>query len=182
MGLGKKIKKCRKDKGYSLRQLATKVDLSASFLSQIEQAKASPSIENLKKIANELDVRVSSLIEDEDDKKGTDVVKKDERDKVESIDSKTMISLLTTSNIEKHMEPILYEIEPGGESGRDYYTHSGEEFIFVLEGKLEIQIENKVYNLDEGDSFYFKSTLKHKFRNSGDTLARAIWVVTPPTF
>ena len=101
---------------------------------------------------------------------------------MESIDSKTMISLLTTSNIEKHMEPILYEIEPGGESGRDYYTHNGEEFIFVLEGQIEVQIESKKYILDEGDSLYFKSTQKHKFRNVGDRLVRAIWVVTPPTF
>ena len=88
------------------------------------------------------------MIEEEDEKKDTDVVKKDERNKVESIDSKTMISLLTTSNIEKHMEPILYEIEPGGESGRGYYTHNGEEFIFVLEGQLEVQIESKSYLLD----------------------------------
>jgi len=182
MALGEKIKKCRKDKGYSLRLLASKVNLSASFLSQIEQSKASPSIENLKKIANELDVRVSSLIEEDDEKKDTDVVRKAERNKVESIDSKTMISLLTTSNIEKHMEPILYEIEPGGESGRDYYTHNGEEFIFVLEGQLEVQIESKIYELEEGDSLYFKSTQKHKFRNVGDRLSRAIWVVTPPTF
>jgi quercetin dioxygenase-like cupin family protein len=156
--------------------------LSASFLSQIEQSKASPSIENLKKIATELDVRVSSLIEDDDERKDTVVVRKKDRNKVESLGSKTMISLLTTSDIEKHMEPILYEMEPGGESGRDCYTHNGEEFIFVLEGQLEVEIEKKSYILDEGDSLYFKSTQRHKFRNPGDYLVRAIWVVTPPTF
>jgi transcriptional regulator with XRE-family HTH domain len=182
MSLGEKIKTCRKDKGYSLRLLASKVELSASFLSQIEQGKASPSIENLKKIANELDVRVSFLIEEEDEKRDTDIVKKDERNKVESIDSKTMISLLTTSHIEKHMEPILYEIEVGGESGRDYYTHNGEEFIFILEGKLEVYIEQKTYVLEEGDSLYFKSTQRHRFKNTGDVLVKALWVVTPPTF
>jgi len=69
MNLGEKIKKIRNEKGFSLRDLAGKVDLSASFLSQIEQGKASPSIENLKKIANCLDVRVSYLIEDEEVKK-----------------------------------------------------------------------------------------------------------------
>ena len=69
MNLGEKIKKIRNGKSFSLRDLAGKVDLSASFLSQIEQGKASPSIENLKKIANCLDVRVSYLIEDEEVKK-----------------------------------------------------------------------------------------------------------------
>jgi len=67
MTIGEKLKKSRNDKGMSLRELATKVELSASFLSQIEQGKASPSIENLKKIAHTLDVRVAYLIEDEED-------------------------------------------------------------------------------------------------------------------
>ena len=67
MTIGEKLKKSRNDKGMSLRELATKVELSASFLSQIEQGKASPSIENLKKIAHTLDVRVAYLLEDEDD-------------------------------------------------------------------------------------------------------------------
>ena len=59
MTIGERIKKKRNEKGFSLRELAGKVDLSASFLSQIEQGKASPSIENLKKIANYLEVKVS---------------------------------------------------------------------------------------------------------------------------
>ncbi len=182
MSLGERIKKNRNEKGFSLRDLAAKVDLSASFLSQIEQGKASPSIENLKKIATCLDVRVSYLIEDDEVKKNTDVMRKDERHAIESIDSNTKISLLTSSNIEKNMEPILYEIAPGGQSGRDYYTHPGEEFIFILEGELDVFINETVHTLYEGDSLYFKSSQKHRFVNNGSKLAKAVWVVTPPTF
>lgn len=182
MSIGSRIKRSRNDKSLSLRELATMVDLSASFLSQIEQGKASPSIENLKKIATALDVRVSYLIEDEEVKKSSDLIRKKDRKFIESIDSNTTISLLTSSNIEKSMEPILYEIEPGGESGRSFYTHPGEEFIFILEGTLDIYIEEVVHTLYEGDSFYFKSTQRHRFKNNGDKLARALWVVNPPTF
>lgn len=182
MSIGDRIKRCRNEKGLSLRDLAIMVDLSASFLSQIEQGKASPSIENLKKIANSLDVRVSYLIEDEEVKKNSDVIKKEERRYVESIDSNTKIALLTSSNIEKNMEPILYEIGPGGESGRNYFNHPGEEFIFILEGKLDVYIEDTIHSLKEGDSLYFKSTENHRFKNNTDKLTRAIWVVTPPTF
>lgn len=182
MSLGERIKRNRNEKGLSLRDLAGRVDLSASFLSQIEQGKASPSIENLKKIANCLDVRVSYLIEDDEAKKDTDIMRKDERHVIESIDSNTKISLLTSSDIEKNMEPILYEIAPGGESGRDYYTHPGEEFIFILEGDLDIFINDVVHKLTEGDSLYFKSSQKHRFVNNGKKMAKAIWVVTPPTF
>lgn len=182
MSIGERIKKSRNEKSLSLRELATMVDLSASFLSQIEQGKASPSIENLKKIANSLDVRVSYLIEDEEVKKNSDLMRKADRKFVESIDSNTTLSLLTSSNIEKSMEPILYEIGPGGESGRSFYTHFGEEFIFILEGSLDIYLDEVVHTLYEGDSFYFKSTQKHRFKNNTDKKTRAIWVVNPPTF
>lgn len=182
MNLGKKIKKIRNERAFSLRDLASQVDLSASFLSQIEQGKASPSIENLKKIANCLDVKVSYLIEDEEVKKDTVLIRKNERDSIESIDSNTKISLLTSNDIDKHMEPIYYEIGPKGESGRDYFSHPGEEFVFVLQGNLEVYINDKRYALEEGDSLYFKSSQKHKFTNQTDEIAKVLWVVTPPTF
>lgn len=182
MSLGERIKKNRNEKGYSLRDLAGKVNLSASFLSQIEQGKASPSIENLKKIATCLDVRVSYLIEDDEVKQNTDVMRKNERHVVESIDSNTKMSLLSSTKIEKNMEPILYEIGPGGESGRDFFTHPGEEFIFIISGVLDVHINEKVHTLNEGDSLYFKSTQKHRFKNNSDVMAKALWVVTPPTF
>ena len=111
-----------------------------------------------------------------------EVVKKDERKYIESIDSNTKMALLTTSNIDKTMEPILYEIGPKGESGRSFYTHNGEEFIFIIEGKLDVYIDETVYSLNEGDSLYFKSSQKHRFKNTTDKLTRAIWVVNPPTF
>lgn len=180
--IGERIKKSRNDKGLSLRELASRVDLSASFLSQIEQGKASPSIENLKKIATSLDVKVSYLIEDEEETKNMEVVKKNERKYIESVDSNTKMALLTTSNIDKTMEPILYEIGPNGESGRSFYTHNGEEFIFILEGSLDVYIDEVVHSLNEGDSLYFKSSQKHRFKNSTNKLTRAIWVVNPPTF
>ena len=182
MTIGERIKKKRNEKGFSLRELAGKVDLSASFLSQIEQGKASPSIEILKKIANYLEVKVSYLIEEEDEALGSFHIKKEDRKYVESIDSKTSIALLTSSKIEKNMEPIMYEIKPGGESGRGFFNHNGEEFIYIVEGTLDIYIEDQLTTLNEGDSFYFKSSLNHRFKNNGKKLTKAIWIVTPPTF
>ena len=182
MTIGERINKKRNEKGFSLRELAGKVDLSASFLSQIEQGKASPSIENLKKIANYLEVKVSYLIEEEDEALGSFHIKKEDRKYVESIDSKTSIALLTSSKIEKNMEPIMYEIKPGGESGRGFFNHNGEEFIYIVEGTLDIYIEDQLTTLNEGDSFYFKSSLNHRFKNNGKKLTKAIWIVTPPTF
>lgn len=183
MTIGEKLKKSRNEKGMSLRELATKVELSASFLSQIEQGKASPSIENLKKIATTLDVRVSYLIEDEEDEiKNIHYTKKDEVKYLESKGSNTKMALLMPKNKEKNMEPIIYEIGINGESGRDFYSHGGEEFIYILDGELDVYIADKKYKLKEGDSLYFKSQIKHRFKNTSKKEVRALWVVSPPTF
>lgn len=140
MTIGEKLKKSRNDRGMSLRELARKLELSASFLSQIEQGKASPSIENLKKIAHTLDVRVAYLIEDEeDDIRNIEYVKKENVRYIESLDSNIKMGILLSSNREKNIEPIIYEIGIDGESGRDFYSHgSSEEFIYILEGDLEL--------------------------------------------
>ncbi len=175
MTLGERIKKVRNEKNLSLRDLAANLELSASFLSQIEQGKASPSIENLKKIANSLDCKVSYLIEDEEEKKDTVLIRAKDRNVVESMDSKAKISLLTSSDIEKSMEPILYEIMPEGESGKDFYHHNGEEFVFVIEGELDVYINDDLYHLEQGDSIYFKSNQKHKFKNLSYILAEYSW-------
>ena len=84
---------------------------------------------------------------------------------------------------EKNMEPIIYEIGIDGESGRDFYSHgTSEEFIYILEGELEVYVANKKYKLSKGDSLYFKSSLKHRFKNTSKKEVKALWVVSPPTF
>ena len=110
------------------------------------------------------------------------MIRENERHVLESIDSKAKISLLTSSDIEKTMEPILYEILPDGESGKDFYHHNGEEFVFVIEGELEVYINEDLYSLKKGDSIYFKSNQKHKFKNNSNKVTRALWVVNPPSF
>lgn len=183
MTIGEKLKKSRNEKGMSLRELATRVELSASFLSQIEQGKASPSIENLKKIANTLDVRVSYLIEDEDDEiRNIQYIKENEMRYLESRGSNIRMALLMPTNKEKNMEPIIYEIGINGESGRDFYSHGGEEFIYIVDGELDVYIADKKYNLSKGDSLYFKSHLQHRFKNTSKKPVKALWVVSPPTF
>ena len=93
------------------------------------------------------------------------------------------MGILLSNNREKNMEPIIYEIGIDGESGRDFYSHgSSEEFIYILEGELEVYVANKKYKLSKGDSLYFKSSLKHRFKNTSKTEVKALWVVSPPTF
>lgn len=180
--IGEKLKKSRNDKNISLRELAAKVELSASFLSQIEQGKASPSIENLKKIANSLDVKVGYLIDEEEDlERNVQFLRSEEIRYAESKGSNTKLSLLVNLR-EKNIEPIMYEIAPNGESGKDFYSHAGEEFVYIIEGELEVYIEDTTYHLRKGDMLYFKSNIRHRFKNKTKKQVKALWVVSPPTF
>lgn len=81
-----------------------------------------------------------------------------------------------------NMEPHLFRIAPGATSGGSY-DHEGEEFIFMLQGKLEIWLDEvERYIMEAGDSLYFESTQAHRWKNVGTNEALLLWVNTPPTF
>ena len=79
------------------------------------------------------------------------------------------------------MEPILVEIGPGGETAEDD-PHEGEEFGYVLSGSVQVIIGDRVERVRKDESFYFKPTESHRLRNPGKTVARVLWVSTPPSF
>ena len=79
------------------------------------------------------------------------------------------------------MEPHLFRIAPQTYSGESY-THVGEEFLYVLQGVLEIVLRAESYTLKPGDSFYFESSVPHKWGNPGSSETWVLWVNTPPTF
>jgi mannose-6-phosphate isomerase-like protein (cupin superfamily) len=79
------------------------------------------------------------------------------------------------------MEPHLFRIAPGAGSG-DSYAHEGEEFLFLLRGELHIALEDEGYDLKSGDSFYFESSVPHRWANPGRSETWVLWVNTPPTF
>jgi mannose-6-phosphate isomerase-like protein (cupin superfamily) len=79
------------------------------------------------------------------------------------------------------MQPFHNVIKPGGGS-KGSYSHVGEEFGIVLEGKLEINLNGKAYRLKKNDSFYFSSQTPHSWSNPGKRKTVVIWVTSPPTF
>ncbi len=77
----------------------------------------------------------------------------------------------------KSMEPFLVEFERKGREEVSFYSHEGEEFIFVLEGNLEFQTKDEVHQLKAGDSLYFESDVPHGYRALGRRNAKAIAVI-----
>jgi quercetin dioxygenase-like cupin family protein len=79
------------------------------------------------------------------------------------------------------MEPHLFRIAPKAGSGESY-AHVGEEFLYVLRGAFQVSLDRQEYRLKPGDSFYFESTVPHRWTNPGKTETWVLWVNTPPTF
>ena len=178
--LGEKLKAVRKERAYSLEDLARLTGFSKSFLSQIENGKNSPSIASLKKITAALAISIGELF-DEDRGEQVYIQRKADRRPLEGVKDKVIFEFVSSRVANRKMEPLFFSLLPGGESEGEY-CHDGEEFGTVLEGTLHFQIAGKEHVLEAGDSIYFSSSLPHRWRNEGPGLMRALWVITPPTF
>lgn len=178
--LGERIKNKREKLHMRLNELAKKVGISASALSQIEKAKAFPSIVTLKSIADNLYTTVGELIGENEILTNNPLVKFNEKSFVEKNESGTSLFLLSNHGNGKQMETFLVEFEKNGGSEGIMKNHPGQEFCFVLSGKIEFTVDDKIYLLEEKDSFYFNSARQHNARNVSPGKSQIIWIVTPP--
>lgn len=182
------IKRIRKSKGITLQEMSNRTGISVNHLSQIERGKTNPSIGTLKKITNVLGVPSMSLGNEgngpplsPNNQKKAQVVRQDMRKMLVYPKSKTKVYLLTP-DLQRQLEVILSESEPEEQGPEEWYSHEGEEFGFVLEGELEVTVDDEVYVLKEGDSISYRSHLPHRMKRIGDAPCKSIWVVTPPSF
>lgn len=179
MELGSRIRARRQELGLSLRELAERVNLTASFLSQIERDLTSPSIESLRKISDALEVPIFFFLLESDDR--CPVVRRDGRATLTLPDSNLTYELLTP-DLNRQMEAFLAERQPGEEKITIPLRQQTEEFIYVLQGQLEIQIGEEVYHLGSGDTVYFEGAMLRRLAALGDQTLRFISVITPPIF
>ncbi len=179
--LGARIRHYRKQKKLTLKQVAAKAECSDVFISQVERGLASPSIASLKRIANAIEVNLITLIQIDEDQADRVVTRENERLQFKFPKSEVYSELLTTNIRNKQMQPLYKIVKPGAGSDGTY-RHNGEEMGFILEGTLELTVDDQVYDLKPGDSFYFKSSRQHGYRNKGKTETRLLWIITPPTF
>ncbi|MGM0438258.1 MAG: helix-turn-helix domain-containing protein [Bacillota bacterium] len=175
--MGNKIRKLRKDSSLSLAELSQKINKTSSYLSQIERGLAEPSLNALRQIAEALDTPIFYFLVDEKDY--NTVVRKEERKKMEIPGSNLDIELISASR-NRQIEMIEAKLGVGKETKREKNTYEGEECILVKNGELKIEIGKEKYNLKEGDSIYFLSSLPHKITNIGEEKLVFISAITPP--
>lgn len=175
--IGRRLRRLRLQKSYSLSQVASAVDVSIGFLSAIERDQMTASVATLRRLARFYQIKILSLFDPSDANPGR--VTPGER-KILDAGPGVRMELLSWGNT--MMEPHLFRIAPSAGSGESY-AHEGEEFLYILRGKLEISIaDSERLCLQEGDSFYFESSNEHRWRNPGKKDALVLWVNTPPTF
>lgn len=176
MEIGVKIRELRLRKQLTQEELADRCDLTKGFISQLENDANSPSIATLKDILDCLGCSLTDFFADEQD---AVVFTPDDTFEKES-DGMTIRWLVPTSQ-KNAMEPILMTLKSGATSDNDM-PHEGEEFGFVLSGKIVLTIGKNEYACSEGDSFYFRSGKSHSVRNAGESDARILWISCPPNF
>jgi transcriptional regulator with XRE-family HTH domain len=182
--LGPAIRCLRQEKGLTLAQLAERSGLSIGHLSQVERSLSTPTIRQLQAIGAAMGVRIGWFFREPEatpSDPGRVVVRAAER-KTLRYDGLGMTDFLLTPGLEGRIELILAELEPGAASGDEPYSHEGEEAGLVVEGELELWVDEERHLLRAGDSFAFASTRPHRYRNPGRATARVVWAVTPPSY
>ncbi|AMC94194.1 Cro/Cl family transcriptional regulator [Erysipelothrix larvae] len=177
MEIGKKIKRYRIQNGLTLEELASRCELSKGFLSQLENDLTSPSIATLSDIVEALGMDLSRFFEEESSEQI--VFKKDDFFVDERENSK--IHWIVPNAQKNEMEPILLELGQGAESN-EIAPHEGEEFGYVLMGKVTLVYGDESYVIKKGQTFYIKGNKGHLLRNDYPQQVQVLWVCTPPVF
>lgn len=177
--IGQKIRKRRADFGFSLRDLAQKTGLTASFISQVERGVTSPSLNSLRKIAEALEVPLLHFMTDTS--RRSPVVRANARPHLDLDDSAVRYSMLTP-DLSHKMEAIYGCLETC--SGNIVRTLSvpTEEFIHILSGSLKVVVGEEEYILAPGDSIYFEGHALKELSCASDQPVNWISVITPPVF
>lgn len=182
--IGRKIRELRKKMGFVLQDLSERTGLSKPLLSQIEKEMVSPPIATLLKISKALNTNISFFFQNDGSEEKVVVVRKDESKVIDSRyfgreESGYYYEALAFKKPKKYMEPFLVEFKRKRADQVSYFSHDGEEFVYLLEGTLEFRTEHLKYVLYPGDSLYFESSVPHAFRALERKNARALAVVYP---
>ena len=186
--IGAKIKNIRESKQLSIEEVAERSGLGIEQIERIEGNLDFPSLAPLIKIARVLGVRLGTFLDDQAELGPVVCRKKDsEADGIGFTNNATQghkhmdYHSLSQDKSGRHMEPFLIEIAPS-EEGEDFIlsTHEGEEFIYVLNGVVEINYGKNTYILEEGDSIYYDSIVAHHVHAAADNTARILGVVYTP--
>ncbi len=180
--IGEKIKRFREDHALTLKDMAKRTGLSTAVLSQIENHLISPPLGTLIRITQALELRPGHFFDQHPDKPFT-IVRTEERRPVSRFASKRGIQYgysyesLGHDMKDRHMEPFLVTLEPATLASPKPAAHDGEEFLFVLEGEMEVTLGDHSDVLQPGDAIYYDSKIPHLVQCKGGEKALILAVI-----
>ena len=186
--IGEKIKRLRESKNLSVAEIAERTSLSIIQITRIESNEELPSLAPLIKIARVLGVRLGTFLDDQQEL-GPVVCRKRERTEDEGIDfsnnarttGKNMsYYALSQDKSGRHMEPFFIDVMPAQKADFVFSSHEGEEFIYVIEGVIEINYGQDTYMLEKGDSIYYDSIVSHHVHAGHEYPAKILGVIYTP--
>ena len=177
MSIGIKIKQLRVMCQLTQEELADRCELTKGYISQLENDLTSPSISTLTDILSALGTSLKEFFSEEDDEK---IVFTEEDYIIKESDDQSLIWLVPNSQ-KNEMEPVLVTINPGSKTDVDM-PHEGQEFGYVLEGRVSIVYGSRSEECKKGDTFYITTDKNHYLYNKGTKPCKVIWISSPPNF
>ncbi len=174
-GIGPKVRQLRRQKGLSLQQLADRSGVSAAAIHKIERNGMVPTIATLMKLAQALNRPVSYFVE-EGQAEPAVVIPAGERPRVFTSKQGLRLDGISGPYGRFFLAGAVATVEPGADSGPRPMEHPGEELVFVLDGRMEFEVEGERYEVGRGDAFHFRTDRPHRWRNPGARPARLLWL------
>ncbi len=181
--IGPHIRQLRQERRLTLQDLSQETELSKPLLSQIENEQVIPPLATLLRIAKALNVPLQTFFAEEDNTQKCLIVRAGDSNRINRRPKQGgqpqpyLYHSLAYGKKHKHMEPFLVEFDPGQTSKSSSVQHPGEEFLYVLEGEIELQHGGECHVLNAGDSVYWDSNEPHSLKALGVDIARGIAVL-----
>ncbi|MDF1551429.1 MAG: XRE family transcriptional regulator [Deferrisomatales bacterium] len=183
VGIGAKIRGLRKKRQYTLQDLAGKTGLSKEDLSLIERGEGEPPVAALMKISSALEVSISFLIQEGELEQDVAVTRVEDREKFSQRPHHGrggpgyQYQSLEIHKPDKSMQPLMVTYDLMTREDMQFYSHDGEECVYVMEGEVEFRTPDRRITLNPGDCLYFNCQVPHAFRSLGQAPATAMHTV-----
>ncbi len=177
MQIGEKLKRLRIKNQLTLEELANRSELTKGFLSQVERNLTSPSIATLADILEALGTTFGEFFSEENEEK----IVFNSGDFFVNEQDEYRVSYIVPNAQKNSMEPILLELARGGCS-QELSPFDGEEFGYVIQGKVMLHYGDRKFTVKKGQTFYFKCDRTHYLSNEWEGTAKVLWVSNPPSF
>ena len=180
--VGERVRTIREQKGLTIEDLASRTGYDTAMIKQIEENMISPPLGALVRLSKALDMKMGYLISSGTSKPFS-IIRKQDRKPISRYASKKGVRYgyayesLAPDKKDRTMEPFLVTLEPADEEPLPS-THDGEEFIFVLDGEMEVRLGEEKHILHVGDCIYYDSTHPHLVKTVGNKNTRILAVLT----